>query len=58
MKGRNFQLPAGAVSTGMFNGCIRLIGGAGTAYDSSHTDGTYARIDNPPDSPGYFTEAT
>lgn len=48
-------LPAGAVSTGMFSGCTRLIGGAGTAYDSSHTDGTYARIDNPPDSPGYFT---
>ena len=53
---RNFQLPAGAVSTGMFNGCTRLIGGAGTGYDSSHTDGTYARIDNPPDAPGYFTE--
>lgn len=52
---RNFQLPAGAVSTGMFNGCTRLIGGAGTAYDSSHTDGEYARIDNPPGSPGYFT---
>lgn len=55
---RGVFLPAGAVSTGMFNGCIRLIGGAGTHYDSSHTDGTYARIDNPPDSPGYFTEAT
>lgn len=51
-------LPSGAVSTDMFNRCYSLIGGAGTAYDSSHEDGTYARIDNPPDSPGYFTEAT
>ena len=55
---RNFQLPAGAVSTGMFKGCIRLVGGNGTAYDASHTDGEYARIDNPPDAPGYFTLAT
>lgn len=45
-------------STDMFNGCSRLVGGAGTAYSSSHIDGEYARIDNPPDFPGYFTEAT
>lgn len=42
----------------MFKNCTVLVGGAGTAYDSSHTDGTYARIDNPPDSPGYFTRGT
>lgn len=42
-------------SSGMFSGCSRLVGGAGTAYSASHTDGTYARIDNPPDFPGYFT---
>ena len=45
-------------SIGMFNDCSRLVGGAGTAYDYRHTDGTYARIDNPPTAPGYFTEAT
>ena len=33
-----------------------LIGGAGTTWSSSNpTDKTYARIDNPPDAPGYFT---
>ena len=39
----------------MFDGCTSLVGGAGTVYDSSHEDYTYARIDNPPDAPGYFT---
>lgn len=43
------------VTSGMFRNCTSLVGGAGTAYSSSHTDGTYARIDNPPDFPGYFT---
>lgn len=52
------QLPAGAISTDMFARCGSLVGGSGTAYSASHTDGEYARIDNPPDSPGYFTEAT
>lgn len=33
-----------------------LVGGSGTAWSSSNpTDKTYARIDNPPDAPGYFT---
>lgn len=37
----------------------RLVGGAGTAWSSSNpTDKTYARIDNPPDAPGYFTLKT
>ena len=40
----------------MFGACYRLTGGAGTVYDSSHEDYTYARIDNPPDAPGYFTQ--
>lgn len=52
------MLPAGAVSTDMFQYCTALVGGAGTAYSSSHIDGEYARIDNPPTAPGYFTEAT
>ena len=41
--------------TYMFHGCTNLVGGAGTTYNSSYRDKTYARIDNPPDSPGYFT---
>lgn len=45
-------------STNMFRGCYQLVGGAGTRYDLNHYDGTYARIDNPPTAPGYFTEAT
>lgn len=48
------------MSTDMFannTGIHRLVGGAGTAWSSSNpTDKTYARIDNPPDAPGYFTQ--
>ena len=36
-------------------GTAALVGGAGTAWSSSHIDKTYARIDNPPSAPGYFT---
>ena len=42
----------------MFKNCSELIGGAGTAYDSTKTDATYARIDGGPSAPGYFTAAT
>lgn len=42
-------------SRDMFESCDQLVGGAGTAYYYSHRDATYARIDNPPDAPGYFT---
>ena len=46
---------SGAFSTwGMFKGCSALVGGNGTAYNSSYVDGTYARIDTA-DNPGYFT---
>lgn len=48
-------LPAGAVSTGMFTGCTSIVGGSGTTYDANHTDAEYARLDNPPDYPGYFS---
>lgn len=44
-------------STRMFTNCTNLVGGNGTVYDSSKTNKEYARIDNPPDSPGYFTLA-
>lgn len=40
----------------MFEGCENLVGGKGTKYDSSKTDKTYARIDDPDNrKPGYFT---
>ena len=43
------------MGTNMFYGCTSLVGGAGTRYDESHTDYTYARIDGGSDNPGYFT---
>ena len=39
----------------VFRDCTKLIGGAGTKYDSSHTDKEYAHIDGGPSNPGYFT---
>ncbi|MBP0971029.1 MAG: BspA family leucine-rich repeat surface protein [Oscillospiraceae bacterium] len=39
---------------GMFYGCDKLVGGNGTAYDSNHYNGEYARIDTA-EKPGYFT---
>ena len=42
-------------SYGMFSDCGSLVGGAGTAYDSSSTDATRARIDGGEKAPGYFT---
>ena len=43
-------------STYMFYGCTKLIGGAGTKYNSSYVDKTYARIDGGTSRPGYFTD--
>ena len=40
----------------MFMECTSLVGGMGTAYDSLHIDYTYARIDQGPSNPGYFTD--
>ena len=42
-------------STNMFSGCTNLVGGAGTKYNSSYVDKTYARIDGGTSNPGYFT---
>ena len=39
---------------GDFTGCINLIGGNGTTYNSSHVYADYARIDRA-GTPGYFT---
>ena len=41
--------------TSMLLNLPSLEGGSGTKYNSSYVDKTYARVDNPPDSPGYFT---
>ena len=42
----------------VFEGCTSLVGGAGTTFNDSHIDYTYARIDGGPNSttPGYFTD--
>ena len=40
---------------GMFSGCSSLVGGEGTAYDSSFVDSSRARIDGGANAPGYFT---
>ena len=42
------------VSVNMFEGCTSLVGGRGTAYNSSYTDATYAHADAS-NNPGYFT---
>ena len=50
----NFNTSKVSNSGNMFYGCTSLVGGAGTTYNSSYTDKTYARIDNS-STPGYFT---
>ena len=43
-------------SSHLFVNCTKLVGGAGTTYNSSNTDKTYARIDDPANGKlGYFT---
>ena len=43
---------------GMFSNARNIVGGAGTVYNSSYIDKTYARIDGGTSSPGYFTLKT
>ena len=43
-------------SSNMFTNCTSLVGGAGTKYNSSYKDKTYARIDGGTSNPGYFTD--
>jgi surface protein len=42
----------------VFIGSSNLVGGAGTAYNSSHADSTYARVDGGASKPGYLTLKT
>ena len=50
----NFNTSPVSNSGNMFYNCTSLVGGAGTTYNSSYTDKTYARIDSS-STPGYFT---
>lgn len=43
--GTGWTTAAVTESTNMFADCTALIGGEGTAYDATHTDYTYAHID-------------
>ncbi len=42
-------------SSTMFSGCSSIIGGAGTTYNGSYIDVTYAKIDGGDSNPGYFS---
>ena len=50
-----WNLASNVVSTNMFLNCPALVGGIGTTYDSTHTDGSYAHIDTK-DNPGYLCD--
>lgn len=43
-------------SNSMFYGCVELVGGKGTTFDNTKINKEYARVDNPPDEPGYFSK--
>ena len=40
----------------MFSGCSKLTGGKGTTTSGNPINASYAKIDDPPDNPGYFTQ--
>ena len=50
-----FVLDNVTYSDDMFYGATNLVGGAGTKFDSTNIDKTYAKIDGGTSSPGYFT---
>ncbi len=52
----NLDCSQATAYSNMFRACASLVGGAGTVYDANHIGRDYARIDNPPSEPGYFTE--
>lgn len=54
----SFTVASGATTSAMFESLLRIVGGNGTTYDSTHdSDGAYARIDIA-GAPGYFTQIT
>ena len=55
--GNGWSTAAVTNSEFMFSNCTSLVGGQGTAYNSSNPkDKTYAHIDGGPSNPGYFTD--
>ena len=57
--GKNFDTTKVTNSLNMFLFDNKLKGEAGTAYDTNHTDVSYARVDDPTNGkPGYFTLKT
>jgi len=55
--GNGWSTAAVTNSEFMFSNCTNLVGGQGTAYNSSNPkDKTYAHIDGGPSNPGYFTD--
>ena len=54
------QLPSDCDSEELFEECTSLVGGNKTAYNGEHTDASYARPDEGPESekPGYFSKKT
>ena len=53
--GNKFTTDKVTSSSNMFYLDSKLVGGAGTVYNSSNVDKTYARVDGGTSSPGYFT---
>ena len=53
--GNNWNTDNVTNSTNMFLNARSIVGGAGTTYNSSYIDKTYAKIDGGTSSPGYFT---
>ena len=51
-----FNTNAVTDSSSMFTYCTSLVGGAGTTYDPTKSDKTYAHIDGGEANPGYFTD--
>ena len=52
----DFVVQSAASNNNMFDGDVKLEGGGGTTYAAAQVKGSgYARIDNPPSKPGYFT---
>ena len=56
--GNKFTTDKVTSSSNMFDLSTKLVGGAGTVYNSSYIDKTYARVDGGTSSPGYFTLKT
>ncbi len=55
--GDGWSTSAVTSSSIMFDDCFNLVGGKGTAWNSSNpTNKTYAHIDGGPSNPGYFTD--